>query len=1439
MNPQKHTAPVSKRRVMALALSLLALPCSLSAQQPGTSPVKIFIMAGQSNMEGYGLISPATTPGTLAHTVANDPEGKYQFLLNGTGGWAVRNDVWFRDRAGRTGPLTAGFGSKTDKIGPELGFGHVMGSLLDEQVLIIKTAWGGRSLGVSFLPPSSGSTPATAVDGEPGYYYQQILNVVNDVTSNLGTYFPGYSGGGYEFAGFCWHQGWNDRSYPDRSAAYETNMANFINDMRSDLGAPNLPFVIATTGMDGWNIYTQVESAQLAMTNATTHPAFVGNVAAIDTRGTYNGMTFWQLIKDSPLDQNYHWNRNAKTYANIGLAMGDAMSLMVRPPRPFRLQASGDASGVALTWEDGTTVATSVGILRNGAQIAAPPVSPTTYLDAAAVPGVHDYQLNFTLPGGGTQTLNLTFNAGITGLEAYRTQDKVKLTWTNNLGYAAIQVRRDGVLIEPSLAGSATSYIDNTPPSSGTVTYSVVPTNGSAAPTEASINLNGLSAGNCHIYEPFEDDDALIMDNLPGAGLLGRWFGRFLTVSPGSMSYGALPTSGNHFSNADNKGGDHNVGAFLRPEFGEAGLLDDGTELWFSFLASNFTSANNSEYLTLGTDLSGMFSGIADGGQGIGVHLRDAAIPQAATWSPNRTAGASTGNIASNTTALVVGKITWGADGTSPDTIAIYLPGTDLVLPASPVSTTSAVLDQSQFDVLCIGGAGSPMIDEIRFATTYDDVVALSQIVDDTTPPAPNPMTWASPPASAGASSITMTATTATDNSGVQYYFTETSGNPGGSDSGWQDSPTYTDTGLNPSTTYSYTVKARDKSIHQNETAQSTPAAPATTAPVDITAPATPTFATPPTATSSTEITMTASTVTDPSGVQYYFAETTGNPGGSDSGWQDSPIYTDTGLNPSTTYSYTVKARDKSAAFNASAPSAALNATTQVSANADPVIYEPFGQTGAGASLTGQAASGIGLTGLWATIGEGSMKVADGSLSYGGLATSGNFLRNSGRRQGNFAGINSALSNAGLLADGGVLWFSLLHKLGSANNTNANFGFALGTDAIRYVNDSQGIPFNGTGAGVGFRIANTDQLTAAIWAPGTAPNINAGLAVDLAPNGTEFGSTVLIVGKITWGANGSALDKVDLYLPDTSLTEGPVKSSVSVTINQSTLDNITFCGSLTAPADYYNIDEIRFGARYSDVTPVPVVEVPTIISHVPADGAGNVSPAADLVATFSEPIVLTELGTVTIEDTDNGSDTRTINLPDPGVSASGTLLTINPATNLAFGKNYAVRISDDAIEDVDSGAFAGISNTTTWNFQVIAAATPPYDNWATGTESFGGDANGDGVTDGMAWILGAASPSANAHGKLPVPAKDGAFLTLNFKRVNAYSPAKLYVEYGNNLGGWIGHEIPASSSPNIGGGIEVVVVPDLPNPDQVTVKLPTSLQSPAGTLFVRLRATSN
>jgi len=74
--------------------------------------------------------------------------------------------------------------------------------------------------------------------------------------------------------------------------------------------------------------------------------------------------------------------------------------------------------------------------------------------------------------------------------------------------------------------------------------------------------------------------------------------------------------------------------------------------------------------------------------------------------------------------------------------------------------------------------------------------VALAVVVPDTTPPTPNPSTWATPPAAAGSTAISMTATTAADPSGVQYFFHCLT--TGGHDSGWQASATYQDTGCRP-----------------------------------------------------------------------------------------------------------------------------------------------------------------------------------------------------------------------------------------------------------------------------------------------------------------------------------------------------------------------------------------------------------------------------------------------------------------------------------------------------------------------------------------------------------------------------------------------------------------------------------------------------------------
>jgi len=120
-------------------------------------------------------------------------------------------------------------------------------------------------------------------------------------------------------------------------------------------------------------------------------------------------------------------------------------------------------------------------------------------------------------------------------------------------------------------------------------------------------------------------------------------------------------------------------------------------------------------------------------------------------------------------------------------------------------------------------------ISKVRFTTesrTYfsiDDlvVIAVGGDVNDVDAPAPSPMTWESEPDALGPYRITMTASEANDVSGVEYYFDETSGNIGGSDSVWQTGRTYTDDGLEPNTIYTYRVKARDKSPNRNETSYS------------------------------------------------------------------------------------------------------------------------------------------------------------------------------------------------------------------------------------------------------------------------------------------------------------------------------------------------------------------------------------------------------------------------------------------------------------------------------------------------------------------------------------------------------------------------------------------------------------------------------------------
>jgi hypothetical protein len=275
-------------------------------------PLKVFILAGQSNMEGHAKVEtfgyigedPRTAP-LLKQMVTEDGKPK------------VCEKVWIsyltggRDQNGEgTGKLTAGYGSRQQpdqdggKIGPEFTFGLTLEQKLAEPVLIIKTAWGGKSLYYDFRPPSAGVFPRSPQDIEKdrhpeegsGRYYRYMVQHVKHVLSDIKRVYPEYQPQqGFEIAGFAWLQGWNDmvnrdiypipskESTEPRYADYSRWMADFIRDVRRDLNAPKMPFVIGVMGVDGANPNEHVAAFRKAMAAPADLPEFKGNVMAVQT----------------------------------------------------------------------------------------------------------------------------------------------------------------------------------------------------------------------------------------------------------------------------------------------------------------------------------------------------------------------------------------------------------------------------------------------------------------------------------------------------------------------------------------------------------------------------------------------------------------------------------------------------------------------------------------------------------------------------------------------------------------------------------------------------------------------------------------------------------------------------------------------------------------------------------------------------------------------------------------------------------------------------------------------------------------------------------------------------------------------------------------------------------------------------------------------------
>jgi hypothetical protein len=324
-------------------------------------PLRIFILAGQSNMEGHAKVE---TFDYIGDDPATAPLLKMMRRENGQphvcdGAWISYFTGSGEDNGEGFGPLTAGYGSRQRpdldgaKIGPEFTFGITMDEVFEEPVLIIKTAWGGKSLHTDFRPPSAGPYEFNETQladfqqhekdleairaekvKETGRYYSLMIGHVRHVLKDIKRVCPLYDETtGYEISGFVWFQGWNDLvdsgTYPNRNQpggydVYSETMAHFIRDVRKDLNAPQMPFVIGVLGVDGDKPNEQTAVFRKAMAAPAELPEFRGNVTAVQTA------PFWSEElgaiadkKDKVRQMSYFLNSKHKDHPNADGSMTD------------------------------------------------------------------------------------------------------------------------------------------------------------------------------------------------------------------------------------------------------------------------------------------------------------------------------------------------------------------------------------------------------------------------------------------------------------------------------------------------------------------------------------------------------------------------------------------------------------------------------------------------------------------------------------------------------------------------------------------------------------------------------------------------------------------------------------------------------------------------------------------------------------------------------------------------------------------------------------------------------------------------------------------------------------------------------------------------------------------------------------------------------------
>ncbi len=362
-------------------LLVFAVLLSAASAMADTNTLKIYLLTGQSNMEGqaYTWDIPQTGPGTwnvpTMQFLRDDPayldslpDSVYTFKQHFNDSWFdARDDAWAvqynsanatlrevrnapdptpTDGATPTWPtgiqpLSPGFavtptfgGNNASLIGPELAMGHRIANAIVSPILLFKSNKGGTDLAADWRPPSAVADRGGVIGTNYTNTVNRFSSLLDDLDADLADngVLDDYSNAtGYEVAGFVWLQGWNEShgsqaiySTAQKLAEYEQNLVDLVGDIRSSDPriADDLPAIIVESSDQDATLNT-ARAAAVATLNAEN----IGSAVFIETNGlkdeNYGGLnsaggTFSNRY-------GYHFHARPENFLQIGQLIGDAV----------------------------------------------------------------------------------------------------------------------------------------------------------------------------------------------------------------------------------------------------------------------------------------------------------------------------------------------------------------------------------------------------------------------------------------------------------------------------------------------------------------------------------------------------------------------------------------------------------------------------------------------------------------------------------------------------------------------------------------------------------------------------------------------------------------------------------------------------------------------------------------------------------------------------------------------------------------------------------------------------------------------------------------------------------------------------------------------------------------------------------------------------------